>query len=123
MGPLIEPERDGRPTSTFDTGGDGGEEIAIVFTQTTAQGVSEVTERLRQRLADVSHLHQGNGVKCTASFGISVCDGRGATPHAQELLDRADRALYQAKRMGRNCVVPWTPELDLEPSIPAEYAI
>jgi len=100
----------------------GGEEIAIVFTQTTAQGVSEVTERLRQRLADYSHDYQGNRVKCTASFGISVCDGRGTTPNAKELIDRADRALYRAKRTGRNCVVPWTPELDLESAIPVERA-
>ncbi|HEY3252412.1 MAG TPA: diguanylate cyclase [Polyangiaceae bacterium] len=100
----------------------GGEEIAIVFTQTTAQGVSEVTERLRQRLADFSHVYQDNRLKCTASFGISVCDGRGLTPNAVELVERADRALYRAKRMGRNCVVSWTPELELEPTLPAERA-
>ena len=92
----------------------GGEEIAVVFTQTTAQGVSEVTERLRQRLADFSHVYQDHRVRCTASFGISVCDGRGLTPKAKELVDRADRALYRAKRTGRNCVVPWTPELDAD---------
>ena len=100
----------------------GGEEIAIVFTQTSAQGVAEVTERLRQRLADFYHDYQGMRLKCTASFGISVCDGRGLTPNAKELIDRADRALYRAKRAGRNCVVPWTPELDLEPTIPVERA-
>ncbi|MEI9950322.1 MAG: diguanylate cyclase [Pseudomonadota bacterium] len=100
----------------------GGEEIAIVFTQTTGQGVSEVTERLRQRLADFSHAYQGNRVACTASFGISVCDGRGITPSAKDLIERADRALYRAKRTGRNCVVFWTPELDLEPSISVEGA-
>jgi len=100
----------------------GGEEIAIVFTQTTAQGVSEVTERLRQRLADFPHVYQDNRLQCTASFGISVYDGRGATTNAKELIDRADRALYSAKRSGRNCVVPWTPELDLEPAVAAERA-
>jgi len=98
----------------------GGEEMAIVFTQTTAQGVCEVTERLRQRLADFSHEYQDNRLKCTASFGISVCDGRGGVPSAKEMIDRADRALYQAKRTGRNCVVSWTPELDAEPSTAAE---
>jgi diguanylate cyclase (GGDEF)-like protein len=92
----------------------GGEEVAIVFTQTTAQGVSEVTERLRQRLADFSHDSLGNSLKVTASFGISVCDGRGLTPTAKELIVRADRALYRAKHSGRNRVVAWTPELDLE---------
>ncbi|HEY0463536.1 MAG TPA: diguanylate cyclase [Polyangiaceae bacterium] len=100
----------------------GGEEIAIVFTQTTAQGVTEVTERLRQRLAEFSHVHQGNRLECTASFGISVCDGRGVTPKSEELIERADRALYQAKRAGRNRVVCWTPELDQEPNVSAERA-
>jgi two-component system cell cycle response regulator len=100
----------------------GGEEIAIVFTQTTAQGVSEVTERLRQRLAEFSHEYEGKTVKCTASFGVSLCVGRGLTPNAKELVDRADRALYRAKRAGRNCIVSWTPELDLEPTVPAERA-
>ena len=90
----------------------GGEEIAIVFTQTTPQGVSEVTERLRARLADYSHSHQGRTLHCTASFGVSVCDGRGATPSPSEFVERADRALYRAKDAGRNCVVLWTPELD-----------
>jgi len=92
----------------------GGEEIAVVFTQTTPQGVAEVTERLRQRVADFAHAHLGNTLKCTASFGMSVCDGRGLIPSARELLDRADRALYRAKRTGRNCVVAWTPELELQ---------
>lgn len=100
----------------------GGEEIAIVFTQTTAQGVNEVTERLRVRLSEFTHACEGNTVQRTASFGISVCDGRGGTPSAKEFVDRADRALYRAKRSGRNRVVVWTPELDLnEPS--AENAL
>lgn len=92
----------------------GGEEIAIVFTQTTAQGVSEVTERLRQRVAECAHEHLGSNLKCTASLGVSVCDGRGVTPNARELIDRADRALYRAKSSGRNCVVHWTSELEQE---------
>jgi diguanylate cyclase (GGDEF)-like protein len=96
--------------------------MAIVFTQTTAQGVSDVTERLRQRLADFSHVYQGNGLKSTASIGVSVCDARGSTPSAKELIDRADRALYRAKRAGRNCVVSWTPELELEATAAADRA-
>ncbi len=92
----------------------GGEEIAIVFTQTTAQGVAEVTERLRQRIADFTHEYQGQTVQRTVSCGVSVCDGKGATPSATELVDRADRALYRAKHSGRNRVVHWTPELDTE---------
>ncbi len=91
----------------------GGEEFGIVFTQTVSQGVSEVTERLRARLAEFSHAYQGHTLQCTASFGISVCDGTGSVPNARELVERADRALYRAKHTGRNCVLLWTPELEL----------
>jgi two-component system cell cycle response regulator len=93
----------------------GGEEFGIVFTQTVAQGVSEVTERLRARMAEFSHTYQGQTVHCTASFGVSVCDGKGAMPSPRELVDRADRALYRAKNTGRNCIVLWTPELEYAP--------
>jgi len=90
----------------------GGEEIAIVFTQTTAQGVTEVTERLRQRLESFRHQFEGQEVQCTASFGVAVCDGRAETPSAQELIGRADRALYRAKHTGRNRMILWSTELD-----------
>lgn len=97
----------------------GGEELALILTQTTAPGVSEVTERLRLRLADFNHEYEGNSLHRTASFGVAVCDGRGLTPNAKQFLDRADRALYRAKGTGRNRVVLWTPELDLpaEPDV------
>jgi diguanylate cyclase (GGDEF)-like protein len=98
----------------------GGEEFGIVFTQTVVQGVAEVTERLRVRLSEFVHEHQGQSLKCTASFGISACDGKGSMPSAVELIARADRALYHAKRTGRNCVVSWTPELEASEEHPAE---
>jgi two-component system, cell cycle response regulator len=90
----------------------GGEEFGIVFTQTAAQGVAEVTERLRVRVAEYIHVHENGTLQCTASFGISLCDGR-ETPNATVMVQRADRALYRAKHTGRNRVVLWTPELDV----------
>src|SRR5450432_2690422 len=95
----------------------GGEEIAIVFTQTTAQGVAEVTERLRTQLEQFEHVYDGHTVRRTASFGVGVIDGRGVPVMPKELVDRADRALYQAKRSGRNRVVIWTADLDAEPDV------
>jgi diguanylate cyclase (GGDEF)-like protein len=92
----------------------GGEEIAIVFTQTPIQGVAEVTERLRARLEQFEHVYDGNTVRRTASFGVGVFDGRGVPLTPRELVERADRALYHAKRSGRNRVVLWTPELEPE---------
>ncbi|HWZ89290.1 MAG TPA: diguanylate cyclase [Polyangiaceae bacterium] len=94
----------------------GGEEIAIVFTQTTAQGVAEVSERLRSQLEQFEHVYEGHSLHRTASFGVGVIDGRGVPLTPTELVERADRALYQAKRSGRNRVVIWTPELDADPT-------
>lgn len=95
----------------------GGEEIAIVFTQTTAQGVLEVTERLRQTLEQFEHVYEGQRVKRTASFGVGVIDGKGVPLTPKDLVERADRALYCAKRGGRNRVVIWSPELEGEPAL------
>jgi diguanylate cyclase (GGDEF)-like protein len=45
-------------------------------------------------------------VYITASFGVAACEP--GVP-VQEVVDRADRALYQAKQTGRNRVQVWTP--------------
>ncbi|HEY4106117.1 MAG TPA: diguanylate cyclase, partial [Polyangiaceae bacterium] len=95
----------------------GGEEIAIVFTQTSAQGVAEVTERLRHTIEQFAHVYEGHTVKRTASIGVGLIDGKGVPLTPKELVERADRALYQAKRGGRNRIVNWTPELDSDPSL------
>jgi diguanylate cyclase (GGDEF)-like protein len=98
----------------------GGEEVAIVFTQTTAQGVAEVTERLRHTLEQFEHVYEGRSVKRTASIGVALIDGKGVPLTPKELVERADRALYRAKRSGRNRVITWTSELDSDPELGAD---
>jgi len=100
----------------------GGEEIAIVFTQTSATGVAEVTERLRQTIERFEHEYEGHRVKRTASFGVGLIDGKGVPLTPKELVERADRALYCAKRGGRNRVVVWTPELESAPDLADAHA-
>jgi two-component system cell cycle response regulator len=64
-----------------------------------------VAERLRRRIASQPFaIEQGaRHVEITASIGIAAF-GQGDTPGA--VIKRADRALYRAKREGRNRVVP-----------------
>jgi len=79
----------------------GGEEFLVVLAETTPSQAREVCEKLRQRVAG----HDWRGVHpalagVTVSIGVA---GFEAGAVAVDLVDRADRLLYQAKRDGRNC--------------------
>jgi diguanylate cyclase (GGDEF)-like protein len=80
----------------------GGEELALILPGTGPTEGVEVAERIRAAIASAP-----GPVPVTASLGVAWCPGSGASPH--ELLAAADAALYEAKRGGRNRVVPaWT---------------
>lgn len=86
----------------------GGEEIAILFTRANAEKASVAAERLRRKI-EAKRFSSEKGVpfKVTASFGVAEHEGV-ATP--EELVQRADEALYAAKQGGRNQVRIWTSE-------------
>lgn len=80
----------------------GGEEFAIIATETSAAGGRELAERLRTMIA--SRFTDTRWRRAmTASFGVADLLVSGGTPDA--LISAADRALYRAKRTGRNRVV------------------
>lgn len=78
----------------------GGEEFAVILTETNLSGAVEVAERLRTTLKSVEIPPVG---QIAASFGVAECPSQGET--ARELVARADAALYEAKRDGRDRVV------------------
>lgn len=83
----------------------GGEEFAILLPQTTDIQASEITERLRKTIAATT-ISVENGmppVHFTVSVGIASFDD--SDTNIDMLLNRADKALYEAKRKGRNRVV------------------
>ena len=90
----------------------GGEEVALVLTNTGTAGAFVLAERLRAAVEDTEVLSGGSKVQVTASFGIAVAEPKGDVTSAVMLVRRADKALYAAKRRGRNQVVMWGPELD-----------
>ncbi|WP_181707814.1 PleD family two-component system response regulator [Chthonobacter rhizosphaerae] len=83
----------------------GGEEFVIAMPETDGELARMVAERLRQRIAGEPFRIAGGAkqLNVTISIGLASLDGAGETPEA--MLKRADLALYQAKREGRNRVV------------------
>jgi two-component system cell cycle response regulator len=77
----------------------GGDEFAVLLPETLADQAQAVAERIRQGIGDAD-LVASRGV--TVSAGVAELH---PTEDADGLLQRADSALYSAKRAGRNCVV------------------
>lgn len=77
----------------------GGEEFAVILTETNLAGAMDVAERLRLAVKTVEVPGVG---QIAASFGVAECPTQAET--ARELLARADVALYDAKRQGRDRV-------------------
>jgi diguanylate cyclase (GGDEF)-like protein len=77
----------------------GGEEFVVLMPETEMAGAVEMAERIRTRLAGDAVI----GEALTISVGVAQFPADGETPEA--LLARADAALYQAKRDGRNRIV------------------
>jgi diguanylate cyclase (GGDEF)-like protein len=76
----------------------GGEEFAIVMHQCSLTEAAAASERIRAALSETELA----GLHITASFGVSACSEN--NHDMSSLVARADEALYEAKRSGRNRV-------------------
>ena len=81
----------------------GGEEFAVVLPQTSVLKAFEVAERLR-RTVEHAEIALAHGLPLHISISIGVSSLHGPEMNLDTLLARADRALYEAKREGRNQV-------------------
>ncbi len=80
----------------------GGDEYAVLLPETDAKAALLTAERLRSETEKLEVIFGNSLVKFTASFGISVFMGK--IKNLQQLMDSADKALYEAKSAGRNTV-------------------
>jgi len=76
----------------------GGEEFMIISTETDFQGTIKLAESLREIISKYEFPTIGN---ISASFGVTIYDG---DENIENVIARADSALYQAKKNGRNRV-------------------
>jgi diguanylate cyclase (GGDEF)-like protein len=80
----------------------GGEEFVLFLPMADPVKAMEGAERFRRMIRQTKFLHGGREVAVTASFGIACAPGHGNGP--EDLLKRADEALYLSKQRGRDRV-------------------
>ena len=80
----------------------GGEEFAVFLAETDESGAFFVAERIRRAIEERDFKAYDENLKVTVSIGCATLAPSGKD--AQELLETADAALYEAKRLGKNRV-------------------
>jgi|GEM_PF-2121036 diguanylate cyclase (GGDEF)-like protein len=81
----------------------GGEEFAILLPNTTTDGCVLLAEHIRHNIAASPIAIEDTELTITISAGIFACTAS-AQHLSRDFIDAADKALYQAKQDGRNCV-------------------
>ncbi|HOU54839.1 MAG TPA: GGDEF domain-containing protein [Myxococcota bacterium] len=82
----------------------GGEEFAVLLRETPPRAALVVAQRIRTGVESLEIPFEGTPLHVTLSIGVAIltaCPGR---PTPEDLLARADEALYHAKESGRNRV-------------------
>ncbi|HEX7113631.1 MAG TPA: diguanylate cyclase [Steroidobacter sp.] len=79
----------------------GGEEFVVVMPDADEKAATQLAETFRQRVSTLDARRWFEDRHITVSIGITLSKSSGDTPST--MLQRADAALYEAKRAGRNC--------------------
>lgn len=79
----------------------GGDEFLLVITHVEEKHIRTTVERLREQFSSVKFSFGGEHISVTASIGVCGFEGT-EPPEFSKLVKRADKALYTAKRAGRN---------------------
>ncbi len=84
----------------------GGEEFVVIMSRTAAKGAKECAQRIQKTIAEMKFPGFPASFGITLSIGLTIYQPRESI---DQIIARADRALYQAKAEGRNRVVVETP--------------
>lgn len=88
----------------------GGEEFAILMPKTDEQAALQAVERLRAVVAESPFGLGTDSIKITFSLGLT--EFMGGRDSLESMLRRADHALYEAKRTGRDQIVVWSTDTE-----------
>ena len=80
----------------------GGEEFVVILPETSADNAATAAEKMRMAVESHPFMIQQEKLKVTMSFGVAGLDDR--VKDADDLIENADHAMYDAKENGRNRV-------------------
>lgn len=80
----------------------GGEEFVVLLREVNERAAGDLADRIRETVAQTPVLYDGKEIRLTISMGCAAISAHDRD--IEELIERADRALYMAKAAGRNCV-------------------
>jgi diguanylate cyclase (GGDEF)-like protein len=91
----------------------GGEEFAIILPETDIQGASIIAERILKSVEQLAIRHDYNSAApvVTVSVGVATYDTYDAECTPEKLIEMADKAMYEAKKQGRNRVASMQSDL------------
>ncbi|MEE8392849.1 MAG: diguanylate cyclase, partial [Rhodospirillales bacterium] len=86
----------------------GGEEFVLLLPNTTIINAKRVLDRVRRSIKRHRiKIGKGHSLRVSASFGVAVLPAEGPVKDA---IEYADKAMYEAKKAGRNRVCVWQPD-------------
>lgn len=80
----------------------GGEEFAVILPNTNTEKAFEVANRIRSSVAKTPFVSKGLSIRLTVSIGVAEL---GDNDHLEAVVEKADKALYEAKNSGRDRVI------------------
>ena len=85
----------------------GGEEFAIILPETNELNAVQAAERLREAVKNTEIDYEGRIIKITMSFGVKsfASKSKDSNMDSYSYIRSADKALYKAKKLGRDQVV------------------
>ena len=83
----------------------GGEEFVLMLTNTPSAAAYQVAERIRLKLSSFDKTSSGGQLPEPITISMGVFTATSVETTAEECVEKADKAMYEAKETGRNRVI------------------